>query len=143
MKHRMRAPTPHVVRRIRSREERGQTLVEFALVLPLLGLLIFGIIQFGILFYTYIDLTSAAREGARKASVSRTDANAIKTVKATIAAATSVVDDTADTITVTPAQPWTSGQDVEVKVTYPYSLNIMGVVIWNGTLTGDAVARVE
>lgn len=118
-------------------------MVEFALVLPLLGLLIFGIIQFGIVFYTYIDLTSAAREGARKASVSRTDVNGVKTVKASIAAATSVVDDTLDTITVTPAQPWTTGQDVDVKVTYPYSVNIMGVVIWNGTLTAETVARVE
>ena len=68
MKQRMSAPTPHVVRRIRSREERGQTLVEFALVLPLLGLLIFGIIQFGIIFNNYVTLTDAARAGARRAA---------------------------------------------------------------------------
>ena len=51
--------------------DRGQTLVEFALVLPLLALLLFGVIQFGIVFNNYIDLTDAVRAGARKAAVSR------------------------------------------------------------------------
>lgn len=50
-------------------KDNGQTLVEFALVLPLLLLLVFGIIQFGLLFHNKMVITSAAREGARKAVV--------------------------------------------------------------------------
>jgi len=46
-------------------------MTEFALVLPILALLLFGVIQFGIVFNNYITLTDATRAGARKAAVSR------------------------------------------------------------------------
>ncbi len=49
----------------RRRGEAGQDLVEFALVLPLLVLLFFGIIEFGRVIFTYNTLANAAREGAR------------------------------------------------------------------------------
>jgi Flp pilus assembly protein TadG len=127
----------------RLRATNGQTVVEFALVLPILSLVLFGIIQFGLLFYNYIDLTSATREGARKAAVSRLQPNGVQLAKDAIAASTSVVDDSQTTITVTPGQPWTSGQDVDVKVTYPYSLNIMGIVLWSGPIKTESVIRVE
>lgn len=44
---------------------RGATLVEFALILPLLIILIFGIIEFGLIMYDQQVITNAAREGAR------------------------------------------------------------------------------
>jgi len=50
-------------------KDSGQTLVEFALVLPLLLLLLFGIVEFGRIFHAKLVVTSAAREGARKAVV--------------------------------------------------------------------------
>jgi Flp pilus assembly protein TadG len=53
----------------RSRGERGASLVEFALVLPVLIILIFGIIDFGFAFNSYIELRSGSREGARLAAV--------------------------------------------------------------------------
>ena len=49
-------------------KERGQSLTEFALVAPLFFLLIFGVIQMGILFGGQIALTNTAREVARYAS---------------------------------------------------------------------------
>ena len=49
--------------------ESGQSLVEFALVVPLLFLLLFGSIEFGRVFHAQLVITSAAREGARKAIV--------------------------------------------------------------------------
>lgn len=49
--------------------KRGQGLVEFALVLPLFLLLIFGLIDIGRLVYMNSVLSQAAREGARTASV--------------------------------------------------------------------------
>jgi hypothetical protein len=49
------------------RSERGSQLVEFALVLPLLLLVVLGIMDFGLLFQRYEAVTNAAREGARVA----------------------------------------------------------------------------
>jgi Flp pilus assembly protein TadG len=62
---------PLVVPRLRARlrTERGAELVEFALVLPILLLVLAGIIDMGFLFKDYEVLTNAAREGARMASL--------------------------------------------------------------------------
>jgi Flp pilus assembly protein TadG len=46
-------------------ESKGASAVEFALVLPLLAVLIFGIIEFGTLCYDKAVITNASREGAR------------------------------------------------------------------------------
>ena len=53
--------------------ESGQSLVEFALVVPLLFLLLFGSIEFGRVFHAYHVITSAAREGARAAAVGKSN----------------------------------------------------------------------
>src|SRR6266568_4984930 len=52
--------------------QAGQSVVEFAMVLPLLGALVFMLISFGKALYYYIDLTHVANEGARIATVSPT-----------------------------------------------------------------------
>jgi hypothetical protein len=52
-----------------SRGQDGAAAVEFALLLPLLVLLLFGFIQFGIAFNTRIQATNAAREAARAAVI--------------------------------------------------------------------------
>jgi len=54
---------------MRLERDDGASAVEFALVMPLLFLLIFGIIQFGLGFYTQQGASSAAREAARRAAV--------------------------------------------------------------------------
>ena len=51
------------------RSEKGQAMVEFALVLPLLLALLCGIVDFGWLYYNQITLNNAAREGARYAVI--------------------------------------------------------------------------
>ena len=51
------------------RSEKGQSMVEFALVLPFLIALLCGIIDFGWLYYNQITLNNAAREGARYAVI--------------------------------------------------------------------------
>jgi Flp pilus assembly protein TadG len=45
--------------------EHGAAAVEFALILPLLTVLLFGVIEFSILFYNKAMITNASREGAR------------------------------------------------------------------------------
>jgi Flp pilus assembly protein TadG len=56
----------------RSREA-GQQLVEFALILPLLLLLLFGLIEFGLIVYAYNTLANAGREVARYGSITPQD----------------------------------------------------------------------
>jgi Flp pilus assembly pilin Flp len=50
------------------RSKKGAAAVEFALILPLVTLLLFGIIDFGRLFFVQISLTSASREAVRTSS---------------------------------------------------------------------------
>lgn len=57
-----------MTRRLKS--QRGAELIEFALIFPLLLLVVLGIIDFGFLFQRYEVLTNATREGARMAVLS-------------------------------------------------------------------------
>ena len=68
-------------RRGRGTRSLGQGLVEFALVLPLFLLLVFGILDLGLAVFSYNSITNAAREGARLAIVNQDSAKV--TTKAT------------------------------------------------------------
>jgi hypothetical protein len=51
------------------REDEGAAVVEFALVLPIFLLIVFGIIDFGRAFYTVNNIISAVREGSRYGAI--------------------------------------------------------------------------
>ena len=72
-------------------------MVEFVLVAPILLLLVFGIIQFGILFNHYLTLTDAVRAGARQAAVSRTLADPVGSTTSRVQAAAANLDTSAST----------------------------------------------
>ena len=61
----------------RAGPRRGQTLVEFALTLPILLLLLFGVIEFGRIFQAWVTLQNAARAAARYAVTGQWDADAV------------------------------------------------------------------
>ena len=62
---------------------KGQSLIELALLLPIILFMIFSIVEFGRVFYTKIVITNAAREGAYFLSLHPTDhANGIAAVEA-------------------------------------------------------------
>ena len=128
--------------RIDIRDDRGQTMVEFALVLPILCVVLFSIIQFGIVYNHYITLTDATRVGARKGAVSRTAVNPIAlTVAATRNAAPGLTPAKLDVLAT--ATAWTPGADITVEATYPYDIDVLGIVVASGKLHSKTVERVE
>jgi Flp pilus assembly protein TadG len=127
----------------RIRDEQGQTMTEFALVLPVLALLLFGVIQFGILFNNYVTLTDAVRAGARKAAVSRQASNPKGDAEAAVRAAADTLDQSKLTVSVTPNTPWVHGNSVTVHAEYPYEINLIGFVLASGRLKSETVERVE
>jgi len=60
--------------RTRPRGDRGAAAVEFALVVPILLVVLFGIIDFGFAINRYAIVNNAAREGVREASLGATEA---------------------------------------------------------------------
>jgi Flp pilus assembly pilin Flp len=124
------------------RNERGQTMVEFAVVLPVLALLLFGVIQFGIAFNNYLTITDAARAGARKAAVSR-EANCPNCLaEQEVRASAGQLDQSQLQVSVSPP-PWSAGSDVVVDVSYPYSINLLGLYDFKGNLHSKVQERVE
>ena len=62
----------------RRTSDRGQSLVEFSLVLMPLFIIVLAIVQFGFIFNAYVTLTNATREGARNGTVYIYDAGLSK-----------------------------------------------------------------
>lgn len=122
----------------RPERSRGATLVEFALIAPLLFLLLFGIIEFGWAFLQYLDVRHGAREGARLAAVNYQEATETGTAQSD-----KIIDETCgrmdtasgSTITVTlpvsdPADPASAPvTDIGAKARVEVSTNL-------DTLTG-------
>jgi len=99
--------------------DRGSVAVEFALLLPVLLLLIFGIIDFGRAINAQITLTQAAREGARLASLGYST-SAVTTRAQSAATGLSPV-----TVTVTSSCPAGAGVGVDAVVTTSYTFSFV------------------
>jgi Flp pilus assembly protein TadG len=129
--------------KISFREERGQTMTEFALVLPILTLLLFAVIQFGIAFNHYLTVTDAARAGARQAAVSLygpgDPASAAETAARNSA---DNLDQGKFDVAVTASPAWEKGADVTVTTSYPYEVSLLGVVVKSGDLTSSTTERI-
>ena len=65
------------MRVLRKRSDRGAAAVEFALIIPVLLLLVFGIIEFARLYNEQISLTNAARSAARVMAISNDQGEAL------------------------------------------------------------------
>jgi hypothetical protein len=63
---------------IKAKRNRGQSLVEFALILPAFLMLIMGIVEFGRLMITYAGVASASREAARYGATVGVNASGIE-----------------------------------------------------------------
>ena len=137
-----------MIRRRRNpiRTEKGQALVEFSIILPILLLVLLGIVQLGLVYNNWVTLTDAVRAGARKAAVSRTDANRNSDV--TAAVKTAATDLNASKLTVdTPTSTWQPGDTVKVCAHYPFKISLLPGSTWavvkSGNLDSCTTERVE
>ncbi|MDN7183083.1 pilus assembly protein [Caballeronia sp. SEWSISQ10-4 2] len=124
-----RAPGRHGLRR-----QAGSAVVEFALILPLLLLLLFGIVEFSIALYDKAVITNASREAARAGVI-------YKVPQMTVAQITSVAQNYASNYLITfgTATPisvavdqsagTTTGLPLKVTVTYTYGGLALGTII--------------
>ncbi len=135
--------TAHRKRRTAARTRRGTSIVEFAVVAPVVFLFIFGIIEFGRLMMVQEAMTSAAREACREASLATTlSSSDVDTVARNVmlSVLATAGDPGTVSITVTPANlaSVTSGTPVKVKV----QVNFSDIGWLPGTLLGFAGSRV-
>ncbi len=125
-----------LIRKRKEKGEKGQALVEFALLVPIFLILLFAIVDFGMGFYSWITVTNSAREGAR-----------IGAVQASVEEIEIRVHDTAGlpnedenlNVEVDKAYPeGQPGESVVVKVDYEYDL-ITPLASLVAFLSGDII----
>ena len=148
------------------RDSSGASAAEFGLILPVLMLIFFAVIEFGILLNSYIELANGAASGARQASLNRgsttpysstisaIDAGAPNLSKSGITVTISVngtpcsSDSNAATKT-TPANTCQTaystaqGAEAVVSTTYPCNLRIMWITFPSCTLSSSSSQIVE
>jgi Flp pilus assembly protein TadG len=118
-------------------------MTEFALVAPIFVVLLFGIIQFGIIFNHYVTLTDAARAASRKGAVSRNVADPKGTCEAAGYAAGGNLKNPGTDFKLSCSSSWAPGSELTVTATYPYNVSLMGWVVASGNLNTTMKERVE
>jgi Flp pilus assembly protein TadG len=120
------------------KSERGQSLVEFALIVPVLIFLLLGIIDFGRVFHAYLTIDHAGREAARTASIGKD----VATITSKAVSQGSSIGLTTGQVSVTTGS---SGTDATITITYPITFltPIIGSVVGPLTLKDTTIMRVE
>ncbi|ACL40609.1 TadE family protein [Pseudarthrobacter chlorophenolicus A6] len=114
--------------------ERGAAAVEFAILLPLLLMLVLGTIEFGRAYNAQITLTNAARDGVRVMAINNDPAGARTATRNAAAAVSGTIPDS--NITISPA---TCGTDKQVTVTISYNLSTITGIAGPFPMTGKGV----
>ena len=102
------------------RRESAQTLIEFSLLLPIFLVLVMAVCDFGWALRTYLQITNAAREGARVGVVCP-GGNATSAQTQMTNAAVDKSSGILASGNVTPTAPCATGQDVILSVSYDYA----------------------
>jgi Flp pilus assembly protein TadG len=118
-------------------------MTEFAIVLPIFLLLLLGIAQLGIAFNHYIQLTDATRAGARFGAPLDCSGTCDRTNKVVTKVKASAANLDTSKVTVAVTSTWQPGTDLRVCASYPYSINLIGLVVSSGNLNSCTTERVE
>lgn len=134
---------------MRTRSERGQTAVEFALVIPVMLLFLLGIFQIGITYYNNESLDTSARDGARAGAIHT--GSSVAQIKGYVDAAVRAnavgLDTSTTNLVVTSfCSPDPSvcnqGDTIDVTVTYPWKIGVLAFS-QSGTLSTHSMLRME
>ncbi|SET06038.1 TadE-like protein [Oceanobacillus limi] len=122
------------------RKQDGQSLVEFALVIPIFLLLLVGIFDFGRIFYTHLQLEFVSQEAVRMAGLGYGDEAVTAYTMNELPSKNGELE-----ITVTPTEAnRTSGKYVTVKLAYPEEFfNVLGGLAIPYTVETSSTIRVE
>ena len=110
--------------------ERGSATIEFALALPILMMIVFGAVEFGLSLHRQQVITDAAREGARYGIVMSTPRPSGSEIMSVVNnyLSTAGWDANAASVTVTGAGG-ASGNDLTVRVDYPSSMAMLSKLV--------------
>ena len=118
-------------------------MTEFAIVLPIFLLLLLGIAQGGIAFHNYVQLTDATRAGARFGAPLDCSGTCDRTTKVVSKVKSSAANLNPGQVAVTVTSTWQPGTDLQVCASYPFSINLIGLVVRSGNLNSCTTERVE
>ena len=124
----------------RNRGDRGQALVELALIAPILIILMLGVIDYGRVYFAYISVTNGARIGADYAATGPTQAADTAAIKAAALADTTNLLNQSPTnpdVTVTTANDSQGSLYADVTMTYTFST----LFPWPGLPTSIDIER--
>ncbi len=124
------------------KEQKGQSLVEFALLLPLLLLLICGIVDMGRLLFAFVSLNMTAQEAVRLGGLGKDDEEIISYARNHVR----VGDASEMEVDISPGQSTRkSGGNITVTLTYslPLVTPLMTQIIPDPVLSANSTIRVE
>lgn len=122
--------------RIASKRDLGAAAVEFAIVLPVLLLIVLGIMEFGRAFYLQATMSGAAREGVREFAIHSIAGDA--TTRAINAAPTLGLS--SGDVSISPGSCVGTTVDATVTITHHFN-SLTGLIPGGLTLTGRGVMR--
>ena len=124
-------------------DRKGQSMVEMALILPIIIFLLMGMVEFSRIFGSYLLVSHASREGARLAAIGRTD----EEVRANVTGKVGILDVRDLEIMLTPEDDArATGEDVRVCIKYKvqiYAPVISSIVSNPFEMEANTYMRVE
>lgn len=123
--------------------KKGQSMVEMALILPIIIMLFMGMVEFSRIFSSYLLVTHASREGARLASIGKTDAE----IRTNVISKVNILNVSELQVILTPEDDArVTGDDVRVCVKYKlviYAPVISSIVSNPFEMEANTYMRVE
>lgn len=137
-----------------TRRKLGQATVEFAFLIPVLLAVIFGIAFFSMMFYSYLTLQLAVREGTN-AIADNPDTETGPMIRSLVQSKTFTTDPNQVQVDVVPwwdpndpnpqyhTDPWTQGVRVSATATYTVPLPVLSIPIFGGGNIGFAPIQMQ